>query len=151
MTQHMHRNTAPNIMIISLLAMALAFLAFPVLSASSSPVANQTASSSPAANQTASSGNQVNISPGSSSPSNAKFFEPVVLNVPVGTTVSWKNSDSTLHTVTSGIAESGTSGTLFDSSYLAAGKTFQYTFSKAGTFDYFCELHPFMKGQVMVN
>lgn len=137
----MLRKAVPNFIIISALSIALAFLFYPMLSASSTPAGNQTANSR----------SLVNISPGSSSPSNAKFFEPIVLNVPLGTIVTWKNLDSTLHTVTSGIAETGNSGTIFDSSYMAAGKTFQYTFSKAGTFDYYCELHPFMKGQVVVN
>jgi plastocyanin len=104
-----------------------------------------------AGNMTAGSGNEIIISPGSSAPSNAKFYEPPTLTVPVGTTVTWKNSDSTLHTVTSGSAETGVSGTEFDSSYMAGGKTFQHTFSSAGTFDYYCTLHPFMKGQVVVN
>lgn len=94
---------------------------------------------------------EVIIAAGSSSPTASKFYEPVSLNVPIGTTVNWKNMDSTLHTVTSGSAEGGVSGTEFDSSYLAAGKTFQHTFSSAGTFDYYCTLHPFMKGQIIVN
>jgi plastocyanin len=102
-------------------------------------------------NSTAASGNEIDISPGSSAPSNAKFYEPPTLTVPAGTTVTWKNTDSTLHTVTSGSAETGVSGTEFDSSYLAGGKTFQHTFSSPGTFDYYCTLHPFMKGQVVVN
>ena len=119
----------------------LAFLAYPMLNANSIPAGNQTATS----------GYEVIISPGSSSPSNAKFFDPVLLNVPVGATVTWKNLDSTLHTVTSGSTESGKSGTIFDSSYLTGGKTFQHTFSVAGTFDYYCTLHPYMKGQVVVN
>ncbi|MDW0139517.1 MAG: plastocyanin/azurin family copper-binding protein, partial [Nitrososphaeraceae archaeon] len=97
------------------------------------------------------SGSEIDIAPGSSAPSNAKFYEPTTLTVPAGTTVTWKNSDSTLHTVTSGSAESGVTGTEFDSSYMAGGKTFQHTFSSAGTFDYYCTLHPFMKGQVVVN
>jgi nitrite reductase (NO-forming) len=100
---------------------------------------------------TAASGNEIDIAPGSSAPSSAKFYEPPALTVPAGSTVTWKNSDSTLHTVTSGSAESGVSGTEFDSSYLAGGKTFQHTFGSAGTFDYYCTLHPFMKGQVIVN
>ena len=97
------------------------------------------------------SGSEIDIAAGSSAPSNAKFYEPPTLTVPTGTTVTWKNTDSTLHTVTSGSAESGVSGTEFDSSYMAGGKTFQHTFSSAGTFDYYCTLHPFMKGQVVVN
>jgi len=99
----------------------------------------------------ASGGASVTISPGSSSPSNGKFFEPVTLTVSTGTTVTWTNGDSTLHTVTSGSPEAGNMGTEFDSSYLAAGKTFQHQFSTAGTFDYSCTLHPWMKGNVVVN
>jgi len=99
----------------------------------------------------ASGGNSVTISPGSSVPSNGKFFVPDTLTVSKGTTVTWTNDDSTLHTVTSGSAESGNSGTEFDSSYLAAGKTFQHQFSTAGTFDYYCTLHPWMKGKVVVS
>ena len=96
-------------------------------------------------------GDSVTISPGSSSPSNGKFFVPETVTVSKGTTVSWTNGDSTLHTVTSGSPEAGNSGTEFDSSYLAAGKTFQHLFSTAGTFDYYCTLHPYMKGKVVVN
>ena len=96
-------------------------------------------------------GDSVTISPGSSVPSNGKFFVPETLTVSKGTTVSWTNEDTTLHTVTSGSAESGNSGTEFDSSYLAAGKTFQHPFNTAGTFDYYCTLHPYMKGKVVVS
>jgi plastocyanin len=137
----MIRKTELHFIIISVFSIVLAFLACPVLSANSIPAENQTATS----------GNEVIITPGSSSPTNAKFFDPLILNVPVGATVTWKNLDSTLHTVTSGSAESGKSGTIFDSSYLTGGKTFQHTFNSAGTFDYFCTLHPYMKGQVVVN
>ena len=97
------------------------------------------------------SGPTVIISPGSSSPSNAKFFDPPKLTVSKGTTVTWKNGDSTMHTVTSGSAQGGESGTVFDSSYLTGGKTFQWTPNSTGTFDYYCTLHPYMKGQVVVN
>jgi nitrite reductase (NO-forming) len=101
----------------------------------------------------ASGGNSITISPGSSVPSNGKFFVPETLTVSKGTTVTWTNKDSTLHTVTSGSPESGNSGTgtEFDSSYLAAGKTFQHQFNIAGTFDYYCTLHPYMKGKVVVT
>jgi plastocyanin len=99
----------------------------------------------------ASGGNSVTISPGSSVPNNGKFFVPETLTVSKGTTITWTNGDSTLHTVTSGSAESGNSGTEFDSSYLAAGKTFQHQFSTSGTFDYYCTLHPYMKGKVVVT
>jgi plastocyanin len=96
-------------------------------------------------------GASVMISPGSSSPSNGKNFVPDTLPVSKGATVTWTNQDTTLHTVTSGTPEGGNSGTEFDSSYIAAGKTFQHTFNTAGTFDYYCTLHPFMKGKVAVT
>jgi nitrite reductase (NO-forming) len=110
-----------------------------------------TMSSNMTGNATSATGASVTISPGSSSPSNGKFFEPVTLTVSTGTTVTWTNGDSILHTVTSGNPEAGNLGTVFDSSYLAAGKTFQHQFSTAGTFDYSCTLHPWMKGNIVVN
>ena len=96
-------------------------------------------------------GASVSIVPGSS-PSNDKFFVPDPLTVSVGTAVTWTNDDSTLHTVTSGSPEGGVvPGTQFDSSYLAAGKTFIHSFESAGTFDYYCTLHPHMTGRIIVN
>ena len=105
---------------------------------------NQTSTSS------TTSGPTVVISPGSSSPSNAKFFDPPKLTVSKGTTITWKNGDSTIHTVISGSAQ-GESGKIFKSGYINAGKTFQWTPNSTGTFDYYCTLHPYMKGQVVVN
>jgi plastocyanin len=102
-------------------------------------------------NATSGGGASVTISPGSSSPSNGKNFVPDTLPVKAGTTVTWTNGDTTLHTVTSGTPEGGNSGTEFDSSYIAAGKTFQHAFNTAGTFDYYCTLHPFMKGKIVVS
>ena len=101
----------------------------------------------------ASGGNSVTISPGSSVPSNGKFFVPDTLTVSKGTTVTWTNGDSTLHTVTSGSPESGNSGTgtEFDSSYLLQEKRFNINSVSAGTFDYYCTLHPYMKGKVVVT
>jgi amicyanin len=73
---------------------------------------------------------------------NLSFGQP--LTVPVGTTVVWTNQDDMPHTVTA------TNGA-FASSQLAKGATFSFTFAKAGTFDYSCTIHPFMKGQVVVT
>jgi plastocyanin len=93
----------------------------------------------------------INIARGSDSPSNSKFYVPSVLNVSKGDTVIWKNQDTTLHTVTSGSPGGTNLGTEFDSDYVAAGKTFQHTFNKTGTFDYFCTLHPSMIGEIKVS
>jgi len=93
----------------------------------------------------------VGISPGSSSPGNSQFFVPDALTIPKGTTVTWTNNDDTLHTVTSGSAEEDNPGNIFDSSYLTNGKSYNRKFTNAGEFDYFCTLHPYMKGKVIVN
>ncbi len=95
--------------------------------------------------------NYVDIVQGSSSPENEQNFVPQDLDASVGTTIIWTNDDTTLHTVTSGSPEGENSGTEFDSSYIAARNTFQHTFSNAGTFDYYCTLHPFMKGKITVS
>jgi plastocyanin len=93
----------------------------------------------------------VSIVKGASSPSIAKPYDPSPLTVKAGTSVTWTNNDSTLHTVSSGLPEEGAVGTLFDSSLIAPGKTYTHNFDKVGIFDYSCTLHPFMRGQVMVK
>jgi plastocyanin len=93
----------------------------------------------------------VSIVKGASSPSIAKPYDPSPLTVKTGTSVTWTNNDSTLHTVSSGLPEEGAVGTLFDSSLIAPGKMYTHNFDKVGIFDYSCTLHPFMRGQVMVK
>jgi plastocyanin len=95
-------------------------------------------------------GTSISIVTGASSPTNPKFYDPSSANVAVGTTVTWTNNDATLHTAVSGDPSSGPSG-VFDSGILAKGKTFEHKFDTAGTFDYYCTLHPFMIGQIVVK
>jgi plastocyanin len=92
----------------------------------------------------------VSIVKGASSPSVLKPYDPSPITVKSGTAVKWTNEDSSLHTVTSGLPEQGSVGTIFDSSIISPGQTFTYTFAKTGTFDYSCTLHPFMHGQILV-
>ena len=77
-------------------------------------------------------------------------FLPSSLEIRIGDTVSWSNDDSAAHTVTSG-SVSGDAGTIFDSSLFMAGTAFDHTFDEAGTFDYFCMVHPWMTGKIIVN
>jgi nitrite reductase (NO-forming) len=91
----------------------------------------------------------VSIVNGASSPSISKPYDPSPLAVKPGTSVTWTNNDSTIHTVTSGLPEQGEVGTLFDSSIMSPGKTFTHIFDKTGIFDYSCTLHPFMHGQII--
>jgi plastocyanin len=71
-------------------------------------------------------------------------FTPGTITVPVGTTVVWENNDDIPHTV---VSLDGT----FHSQALDTEDKFSFTFAKAGTFDYFCSLHPHMKAKVVVN
>jgi len=76
-------------------------------------------------------------------------FIPSPVTVPVGGTVTWDNGDTAAHTSTAGSAAGGPSG-VWDSSLIMAGSSFSHTFDSAGTFDYFCMVHPWMVGSVIV-
>jgi plastocyanin len=71
-------------------------------------------------------------------------FQPSRIEITAGTTVAWTNNDAVEHTVTA-IDRS------FDSGNMAPGATWQYTFTKPGTYQFFCVVHPFMKGVVVVT
>ncbi|MGB6464087.1 MAG: plastocyanin/azurin family copper-binding protein [Nitrosotalea sp.] len=93
----------------------------------------------------------VTISKGASTQSaGQKYFDPASLSVKVGTTVIWTNQDAASHTVTSGDPNAGPSGT-FDSSLIKPGDTFKHAFTTAGTTSYFCTVHPWMTGKVIVG
>lgn len=95
---------------------------------------------------------KVTIAKGASTPGcDAKktCYTPFETKVKKGTKVTWTNGDTAAHTVTSG--KKATSDGTFDSSLFGPGKTFSYTFSKAGSYDYFCMVHPWMTGKVTVS
>jgi len=71
-------------------------------------------------------------------------FKPPSVSIPVGTKVTWTNTDTVAHTATA-------TGGAFDSGNLAPGQSFAFTFAKAGTFDYVCTYHPYMKGAIIVK
>jgi len=82
----------------------------------------------------------------------ASCFLPFSKSITTGTTVTWKNFDTAAHTFTSGTAaDPGTVGDLFDSSLIFAGQSFSHQFNSPGTFDYFCLVHPWMVGQIIVT
>ena len=68
-------------------------------------------------------------------------YIPYEVTVDVGGEVTWSNDDTAAHTVTSGTPAGGPDG-LFDSSLFMAGTTFSYKFEEAGTYNYFCMVHP---------
>ena len=73
-------------------------------------------------------------------------FSPATLTVKTGTTVTWVNEDSMSHTV---VSDDG-SGFPFTSARLSTGASFQQTFTQAGTYPYYCSIHPSMKGTIVV-
>ena len=90
-------------------------------------------------------GGDITIVQGAGSQNNAQFYSPSTFTVKVGTTVTWANHDGTAHTVTT----KGSS--LFDSGVIPTGGTYKYTFTQAGTFDYYCTIHPWMTGKIVVT
>ena len=71
-------------------------------------------------------------------------FQPRNLHVKVGTTVTWTNQDTAPHTVTF------RDSSLKSSGILRQGDTYSYTFTTAGTFAYYCDLHQYLTAQVAV-
>ena len=71
-------------------------------------------------------------------------FAPETIKVSVGTTVTWTNRDDIPHTVVS------TDG-VFKSKVRDTDEKFSFTFTKAGTYSYFCSVHPKMTGKVVVQ
>ena len=96
----------------------------------------------------------VTNAPGSSVPGCEETAEgcfiPSMVTIDVGGEVTWENDDTAAHTVTSGTPAEGPDGH-FDSSLVMAGSSFSHTFDEAGSFDYFCMVHPWMQGMVMVT
>jgi plastocyanin len=71
-------------------------------------------------------------------------FTPSTITVSAGTTITWTNKDGVAHTVTS------TTG-IFNSQSISAGGVFSRIFSTAGTYPYYCTIHPTMTATVIVN
>ena len=69
-------------------------------------------------------------------------FDPAVLTIKKGDSVTWTNLDTAPHTAT---------GSFFDSGTLTNGITFHFIFDQEGEFDYICSFHPSMKGKIVVQ
>ena len=70
-------------------------------------------------------------------------YSPAALTVRVGDRVTFVNDDDEAHTVTA-------TGKSFDSAGLDTGNAWQHVFAAPGTYQYFCELHPYMKATIVV-
>ncbi len=71
-------------------------------------------------------------------------FSPATITVPAGTTVRWTNHDDIPHTVVS-------DDKTFKSKVLDTDEQFTYTFTKPGTYNYFCSIHPKMTAKIVVR
>ena len=78
-----------------------------------------------------------------------KCYIPNTVPIKTGVTVTWKNVDTAAHTVTS--QKVPTSDLSFDSGMIMIGGSFNHKFDKAGTYDYYCMVHPWMTGKVTVS
>ncbi len=99
----------------------------------------------------------VNIPTGAASPDAPFFWQSEkdgsttgVVEILIDDTVVWKNADTTVHTVTSGTPSDGPDD-LFDSGLFGPGKSFSNKFKETGHYPYFCLIHPWMDGTIIVT
>lgn len=95
----------------------------------------------------------VSISVGASVPTNGKFFDPENVETTVGSMVTWMNEDSLPHTVTSGVVNNNSPAAdgKFDSGIMNQGDSYPFVFDAVGEYQYYCMIHPWMTGRVIVN
>jgi plastocyanin len=80
---------------------------------------------------------------------NDECYIPSKITIKPGETVYWKNQDAAFHSVTSGFYDDPDG--LFDSELLDPEDIFSYKFTEEGIYDYYCTLHPWMKGIILVE
>jgi len=95
---------------------------------------------------------EVSIPRGAQSLTQAKFYEPTDITVQPGTSITWSNHDTVIHTATSGDSDSGTPDGRFDTGFIQPGKSKTVILipGAKGKIAYFCQVHPFMRGEVTV-
>lgn len=76
--------------------------------------------------------------------SSATPYQPLRIQVEEGAEVTWTNNDSVVHTVTD-------VNNAFDSNLINADESWSYTFNTEGTYNYYCTMHPWMRGAVEVT
>src|SRR5574338_500923 len=88
------------------------------------------------------------------------WYEPSLVSVKIGKNVTWVNSDKESHTMTSGKGsgrfgwmsnEFGKSDGYFDSGRILPGDSWSFVFDKKGMFTYYCTIHPWMEGTILVQ
>ena len=112
----------------------------------------------PFANFAFASSYDINMPTGAASPDAPYFWQNEKsglatgdIDIFIGDTVIWKNADTTIHTVTSGTPDDGPDGIFGNSDFINPGQSYQFTFDKKGQYPYFCLIHPWMTGTVLVT
>lgn len=93
----------------------------------------------------------ISIAKGSQNADNNQFYVPPEVTVKAGNTLTWKNDDTAIHTATSG--KDATPDGKFDTSLISPGQSSkpQTMPTEPGQYSYFCTLHPWMTGKVIVS
>ncbi len=100
----------------------------------------------------------INMPTGSASPDAPYFWQNEKtgeatgdIEISIGDTIIWKNGDGAKHTITSGTVEKGPDGVFGGTDFLVPGEFYRFTFTEKGLFPYFCLIHPWMIGSVIVT
>ena len=89
-----------------------------------------------------------------------QWYLPRQITIHTNDTITWKNDDTEAHTVTSGVSagieslmnnKRGIPNGIFDSGAFKPGQSWKHTFTNPGTYTYFCTIHPWMEGVVLVQ
>jgi len=92
----------------------------------------------------------ISIPQGAAIPADGQiYYDPEVLHATIGSTVTWENTDHEVHKVTSGKVPFPDG--IFDSKMMTHGDVFAFTFEDAGEYPYFCMLHPWAEGLIIVE
>jgi plastocyanin len=144
--QNMYRYSASVVLLLVLMIAGATWLrhskggATPIDSSATAMSAEAMPSADPPASSAATAPTQAKISIDNFS------FKPKALSVAVGATVTWVNHDDVPHTATSAGDQ-----IVFDSKALDTDDTFSFTFTKPGTYRYYCKVHSHMTGTVVVK
>jgi plastocyanin len=134
---------------------------FAAVAAAALLTAGLTACSSGAADDATSSSSAGSTADGTVITLSQLMFMPATTTIKVGTKVTWTNDESISHTVTSGEPTGVDKGTslrsgekrdgMFDEQLAKKGDSFSFTFDKAGTYPYYCDIHQGMNAEVVVT
>lgn len=121
---------------LTIIALSLTLAAFAALHHTQAAGQSAAGNQKPAASSPASEGTEVKI--------DNFAFTPETITIPAGTQVTWTNRDDIPHNVVS-------EDKSIKSKALDTDEKFSFTFTKPGTYSYFCSIHPKMKGKVVVQ